>query len=504
MKSRRWSGRLLTLAVIAFVALGFGLANTRFTAPPRFDGAGYAVLARSLVEGRTYRDWDHPDRPRHTHFPPGYPLVLAGAWSVLGERVQVAHAINLLFEATAVVLAALWFRELFGRRVAFSMALALAVNWSWARTAGAIQSESLFLMLGQAAILLASRRDGADLRMGRSLALGALLGFAVLTRHVGVALVIAIVLDLATSRRWKALGTTLATCSLVITPWIVWLSRARRGSQADLLWSSTSLLESLAGNGLFYVRRIPDQIIGPFIEVATVFSGRPALGWLATGFALVVTVVVVLGWWDCRRDSRGRARRLVPLVALSTMALLLVWPFTEAGRFLIPLVPCLLIGALVGGGAVVGGLIPGRGRGVTVWIARLILAASLPYSVFAIVTDRIGAQQRTQREFDEVCEWIRARVEQPGPVLSRHPGDVYWLTGRSALAPASDDPSEIEELIMRYHVAYLIVDRDRYANAPPHPLGRYVAGGERRVRRAFEAGAVQVFEVVDIANAAGK
>ena len=70
-----------------------------FTAPPRYDGAGYAVLARSLAEGSGYRAIDHPDRPRHAHFPPGYPLLLAlasahrgavGTWSPHG--VPALHA----------------------------------------------------------------------------------------------------------------------------------------------------------------------------------------------------------------------------------------------------------------------------------------------------------------------------------------------------------------------------------------------------------------------------
>ena len=317
------------------------------------------------------------------------------------------------------------------------------------------------------------------------------------TRRVFFALVAAIGGYLAISRRWKALGTTLATSSTVLFPWILWLSRAGRGSQADLLWSPTSLLERLATNGLFYVRRIPDQILGPFVEVATVFSSRPALGWIATGFAVLFTAVVVLGWWRCRRRV---ARRLVPLVALGTLSLLLVWPFTEAGRFLIPLVPCLLVGAFVGIRSITSQFLPGRGRSVSLSTAGVLLTASLPYSMLAIATDRVGAQQRSQQEFDMACEWIRAQDEHPGPVLSRHPGDVYWLTGRSALAPGNDEPRDIQKMIERYHVAFLIVDRDRYANAPPHPLGRFVAGGDARVRLAREVDSVEVFEVLRAAE----
>ena len=53
----------------------------------------------------------------------------------------------------------------------------------------------------------------------------------------------------------------------------------------------------------------------------------------------------MLGW--ARTLSRPR-RRLAGLIPLLTIALLTIWPYTEAGRFLIPLIPCLLIGAVEG------------------------------------------------------------------------------------------------------------------------------------------------------------
>src|SRR5258707_8858372 len=41
--------------------------NTELSAPPRFDGAGYAVLGEALAEGRGYREIDLPGSPRHAH-----------------------------------------------------------------------------------------------------------------------------------------------------------------------------------------------------------------------------------------------------------------------------------------------------------------------------------------------------------------------------------------------------------------------------------------------------
>ncbi|MGB2612029.1 MAG: hypothetical protein WBC80_23905, partial [Isosphaeraceae bacterium] len=52
------------IAVVAALAM---VGQGDLTAPPRYDGAGYAVLARSLAAGTGYRAIDQPDRPGHAH-----------------------------------------------------------------------------------------------------------------------------------------------------------------------------------------------------------------------------------------------------------------------------------------------------------------------------------------------------------------------------------------------------------------------------------------------------
>jgi hypothetical protein len=215
---------------------------------------------------------------------------------------------------------------------------------------------------------------------------------------------------------------------------------------------------------------------------------------LANLWAVGATGLLVLGW---TRTLANRRRRLVGLVAGLTLALLLVWPFTEAGRFLIPLVPCVLVAA-VEGLAVVGVPLVGRKRARPA-AALLVLGLSLPYSVYALVTDRAGAQRRTSRDFDAACDWLAHAAPAPGPVLTRHPGEVYWQTRRHAVAPRSDDPETIPALVDRFGVAYLLVDEERYANAPTSVLATFVhrhPGWVREVwRREAGRSSVTVYAV---------
>ena len=102
---------VLHASIIAAVCAASIAANADFSEPPRYDGAGYAVLALSILRDGDYREIDHPDAPRHAHFPPGYPLALAAVWRVTGVSLNSAHAFSCACTLAATLLAWAWFRS---------------------------------------------------------------------------------------------------------------------------------------------------------------------------------------------------------------------------------------------------------------------------------------------------------------------------------------------------------------------------------------------------------
>ncbi len=388
----RSAATLLPGCLIAIASCALIAWNGGWRAPPRFDGAGYAVLARALVSGQGYRAIDHPDRPLHAHFPPGYPLVLALTWRVAPDSLVAAHGISCVCTIGATLAAWCWFRRLSSPPAAFILAMALASNWLWVRTGNALLSEPLYLLLGQLAVLTAARVCARlNLCFGEFATLSALLACCFLTRQIAAGIVLAVVIDLAWRRRWlAATGVTAATAVLVV-PWLAWLAMMTHGSptQAGLFARAATLsTERLGEQVLFYVQRIPDQVTGPFVEVATRFQSSRSLAIAATVWAAIATFVVGAGW--LRMLSRPR-RRLAGLVPLATLGILLLWPFTEAGRFLIPLVPFILVGAAHGLTALAGMIVRlGNLRMRTLRrrlvAAGLLLAASFPYTLFMLAT----------------------------------------------------------------------------------------------------------------------
>ncbi len=242
------------------------------------------------------------------------------------------------------------------------------------------------------------------------------------------------------------------------------------------------------------MQRLPDQLTGPFVEVATVLQGFMAPIIVANAWAILISGIMVWGWIRTLATPR---RRLAGLVAFTNLALLLFWPFTEAGRFLIPLVPFLLVGLLEGIAPLVT-LVP-RMRPRT-WSVGVILALSVPYSAYSIVGRRAEAQRRLYAGFDAACSWIARSGTRGGAVLTRHPGEVFWQVGRTTIAPNAIDPAAIDALIRRAGVAYLLIDEERYMNMTASPLQHYVERYPDRVRLCWEDrqgnASVRVFEIL--------
>lgn len=200
---RKWAkstvgpGVVLAVASAALIVL-----NTDFTSPPRFDGAGYAVLGDALATGRGYCEVDKPEAPRHAHFPPGYPAALAVVWCAAGRSVAAAHLLSVFCTVAAVLLAWRWFRAIYRPTTAFILGLSLAVNWTWARSGGSIQSEPFYVFWEFLAVTVAVRAGRRD-RPSIGILLGLALAACVLTRHVGVCLGAAVAVDLGLRGHWR-------------------------------------------------------------------------------------------------------------------------------------------------------------------------------------------------------------------------------------------------------------------------------------------------------------
>lgn len=351
-----WWERLRPWQVVVPLAVAHLVLALLFLDPTLHNGgdnAAYLALARSLLERGTYQElWD-PAMRSHTQYPPGWPLILAGAMTV-GIKPWVGFKVlSILFSAAAVALSYLWARRVSTPGVALAVGTILAVSPGVVDLARWELSDVPFWCFTALALWAFARLEkapdaGAEPSAGDGWAGGwaalALASLAVLlayvTRSAGVPMVVAAAGWLAWRRRWRGL----ALFAGVVGPFAVaWWARGRmvgNASYAGHLWhvdpytpalgtvTFTGMLERIVRN---VVENTGDHL--PYLLIGS----RMTVSAVVVGGAVVVLAAV---GWGMRLRRAGLAEIWLPLY----IGLVLVWPAEWSGeRFLLPVLPVLLV-----------------------------------------------------------------------------------------------------------------------------------------------------------------
>jgi hypothetical protein len=331
--------RIAALAVVACAAL-FVLLWFLPHYYPSGDGGSYLVLAKSLAHGSGFRDLRFPHPPLHTHFPFGWPLLLAPCYALFGMHPLPYH----LLMGVVFVFAAL---ALFRFFVSWTSA------WVAALGAFAFISHPLLCEFSQSVLseipfaLLLYAAFGAELKARRSPSrntyalLMVVVLSAALVRFVGEVVVVALLLQLLAQKRWRL---------------------------------------ALLFLGLIVVKLATQYLVqGPGI-----LSG----GYFVTDFPL--TRNLLSSWGVALHDGGGEsaessALAMVPQVVLNVKRLILTfipinvapWLYGLSSMGPVKLVGCVALSAAVGVGAV---LEARRGRGFMVLVGALMVVAIITRS----------------------------------------------------------------------------------------------------------------------------
>ncbi|HVE77916.1 MAG TPA: glycosyltransferase family 39 protein [Gemmatimonadaceae bacterium] len=490
-------GRLLPL-VVAAVVLGVNAAILQpWPAGVFYDDAMYLVLAKALATGEGYRYLNLPGTPAATHFPPGYPAVLAAIWALFPDfpdNLALLKLANCVFAAAAAVAVYVLAR----RRLALSPVLAAGVcalagaTFPFILLTGVLLSEPLFLALLVPALLVAERAaEEDDARLAA--AVGAAAAVVALVRSVGILLIPAACLVLALRRRWRAAGACAAAGVLVALPWRLWAAAHAGDAPAALgamygpyasfvgdVWGGPGALRFVAETAL-------KNLTAPPRLVAALF---------AVGMPTPVVLLVLGTAAACLATGAVRVARQAPVTAAylaAYLATVLVWPFMP-DRFLWAVWPLLAVTAAAGAVALWRAA-AGRRWGVP---ARALLTAGLGaaaighlhYNARGFANAWYESPQRTAALAAlPLARWVEAHVPPGDVVMSDAELLVYLYTGRRAIPPgtfraesylAPEDPAEraetLQRLVQVYEPRHILL----MSATSPHGAGaRRLLGGDR-------------------------
>ena len=441
-----------------------------------YDDAHYVILGQSLAQGDGYRYLNLPGAPVATHFPPGYPAVLAVLWLISPEfpgNIALFKMTNALLLGV-VALATFWAsRRLLSARwpVALLVAAASTVTIPALVLSSAVMSEVLFLALLIPLLVVAEsaiERDGP----GRAAALGAAAGILFLVRSHAIVLIVALALGYASRRRYREAAVAVVVAVLAVSPWLLWVRhydplvpdalRGQYGSYGS--WLAEGLRQGGAG---VLGAALRDNLLTTRAIVARSFSvaenaAFDAIAVLAVGALLVAGTIAL-----------ARRARVTLIFLAAYMATVLFWPFSPL-RFVWGVWPLLVL-TMVGGAAFLIGTTTStqQGRGIRITgiaVSAIALIGACVFNVRGYANEWWGTVSRSVApRIQPQLVWTSEHTDSMAIIASDDEGAVFLYTGRRAVPanvftvdqyfrarPAQENAQRLEDILRATSADYVI------------------------------------------------
>lgn len=432
---------------------------------PGADAGHYMVLGESLRNGFGFRDIHLPGTPWHGRFPPGYPALLAIAGWFGG--LQLFKAVSLAATTLAVFLCYRIGEPLVGRSGALAAAGAFAISPVLLGFSHRVLSEAVFTALLLLAML--TGREGGKWWVGGLAAAAA----AFFTRTAGLAILVAVLAyDLLERERRRAL-ITLVVCAVCVIGWAAYQKLASPGRpgylQQLVLLNPYDPAAGTAGPLDFPLRvarnlwryvsaELPGSLGFP-TDRRTTLTGTAVAGVAFGALALA-------GWLT----TATRRLTIAHLVTACYVGLILLWPpvWTDR-RFLLPVLPLLILWIVAGLGAVDArfGWRPALALGG--FLAAAVTVFSLQASVRVMPT-RLACQVAYRQgtpcdlpqyaEFYEMARWVAENTAPGAVVANRSPATFFLFSRRRGdVYPYSRDPDVVLGGLEDMGADFVVVDR---------------------------------------------
>lgn len=350
------SPKLKALLIVAVVA-GTFLLYFAASQPNRFgfyrDDSTYVVMGKALAEGQGYRIISLPDDPVQAKSPPLYPLLLSVIWRLDDEFPRNLTAMMILTAGMAIGFLGLTYRYLVtegyaNRWQALLVVVLAAINWRTIVLATGIYSEMVYAALSVAALWIAEKYEKGRINWAVGSALGVVTGLAFLTRTAGVSLLAAMAVYYLFRRRPRGI-LPVAIAGMIVLAWIGWgyvnsptIQNSNAGSYESYFQTFRAVIAHEGrSNLMLFLSVVARNALGLIlISMPVVCLGLAYGSVFYFGFAFLFIASGFL------RQIRS-ALRLMHIYIITYLSVHLLWPYTSYDRFLMPLLPFLLLFMLI-------------------------------------------------------------------------------------------------------------------------------------------------------------
>jgi hypothetical protein len=319
------------------------------------DNASYYMLGKALATGEGFVTLYNPDKTPHNHYPPGYPALISGVYSLFPENIQAIKIFNGLCLLGSLVMVFLVVSRLSESvRMGFAVAFLCLLNTHLLWYGSIMMSEVPFLLVSLLVLWAflhteETKKPWVDKWFWIGLVL---MGAAYYMRSLGIALLGGVVFALLWRKQWLHIAAWLVGFIALALPWFIRGQKLGGGSYLRQLTLINPYNPDLgqAGFSDFLARFINNFKRYVTIEIPHgLFPGREALYNEPATFGMWVTGFAIMGLAVYGLVKTPRFRNLVMGYLLGTFFILMLWPDIWNGvRFMLPVVPLLLFYFLKG------------------------------------------------------------------------------------------------------------------------------------------------------------
>ncbi|MXW16943.1 MAG: hypothetical protein F4139_10275 [Gemmatimonadetes bacterium] len=468
--------------VIALVATTVFLCAAHFD--PKLhtggDNALYILLSESIrTVGDGYSTTIEPGPAvPHTLVPPGYPVLLAAVGALFGRNIVLLKLLSLALIAGTAWIFCLFVRDRARNREGpyphLLLALAFAVSPLLIDYSHWILSEAPFAFFVMLSLFLLQRDSGE--REDRTFWLALLAAVASFyVRSVGALLLVAASAGYLVRRQWRKFLVHGVVGVALTIPWLI-RNRLLTGTTSSYLeqFSVANIYDPEAGtldlmgrvervldNAWFYAtRELPRALVGSDSS----WSTHP----LVDAVAIVVCVLAIVGLVQALRRRPGA---LEFFFVLTFAAITMFQSVANDVRYLVPLLPLILVYAIEGALSVAEAarrrvprlrVLPAALAGTLVGVALLSASARIPRNVDMLsrysAGDPYADYHPVWRHFFEAAAYVRGATPEDAVVTVRKPRLFRFLTDRrTRVFPFTTERDSVLSVVLS--TDYVVIDQ---------------------------------------------
>jgi hypothetical protein len=447
------------------------------------DFSLYIHHAKNIAEGRPYADTGYlynPYWPGYSPraYPPVFPLLLAPVYALFGLNLGAMKLLVIAFFVASLVVIALAFRDALSTLALLALLALVGFNpFVWDFKDG-VNSEWPFIFFVYLAMLAINRAyrsaEPARIPNGYVLVAGFAISLAYGTRTLGLLLLACLWLfELLRFRRptWFGAKVTALVFAYVAV-------------QRLFVQGESSYFDQLNGDFSFVVQNIEQY---RYAFTMFWYKGLPAL--LRTPLFVLFALLAAFGYLVRLR----RGITIFELFLPAYGAVIMLWPFYQGNRFLLPIVPLFAFYALYG----VQSLVLPR----LVWLRPVALVGLLAVTLgaYALQAPRLEYPAITHGvgtpEAADLFAYVRSSTQPDDVVIFQKARALSLYTGRPAASyHVTGDDAELWGFIQSVNAAYIVTSREAFFRDREF-FNDFVARHGERLEQVYANGEFTVYQI---------